>query len=1031
MELDMKKLKTILLSTLLCTFVASVGIFAVACTDPNGNDGKHHSQADHTWGDWVLEDDPTWDEPGTARRTCTKDDGGEDYKDDVPALSDASVWTVISHTDATYGKGTTTVYESVYGTVTVEDNDALPLPFGGVTYHSFALDGRALGNEIDDDIDLSNKAASITFDEDGVGTGTAAPFNGTFKLTIVDVETGELSVSINNDETVKTAYMDFVNGIIAMPVEDSFDNVLFLISTGEFGASYTDENVAASAWKVDSTFSMAITYNYASSSRLHMFINDDVVYFGVHFYQGLDRSANNSVFAGSQLYYQQYVYIEDANGNLIASYGYKNSNRFLLDGYEGNYDVTWDDEGTASSLSLSGNGTAELTVNSTKYSGTYTVADGDYDLDLVTEYGDYKLTLGADNSVTLATVKVTVTFDMKGHGNQVAPLQVAKKHEVTLTAPANDGEWLFRGWYLDENYKTAVVDGKHVFNEDTTVYAKWAQEITVTVDYGKDGLSLQTSYTVVDGEALTVEVPEGVHDGQVFESFYTTATYEPGTEWGNGGIVTAEITTLYANWTSSVAYKGNYSGGKEVYGQGDHSSVMGSANLEIDDLGIILSGSKSGTIENYNKVTGSFVLKGSADSYIGAVDVENGVLAYNFYSITSKTALDNDIYILLLDKTGVNCIGADTSQWNNGFTKLVKMTYTGGETLVFVWNGRIYGNVSISSADGSVTAGNAYQANTFAIIGSDGKAITAYKNGAFVDPDGLEGTYNHASGDNLGSIWLDGNGVITAGDSFGTYTLSELANTIEVVLTVPSANAYTLKGYTIVLNTADGSYSATEKSLNKVTLTLNYRVGNHSQKENFTVDYLSGSEPELTSFVIETADDGYFFGGWYEDDALSTPYTPSALTENKTVYAGWEPYKVEIVTGSCSPTTGIHSVSITISEWAYSDADNGTWSVYNTSAAINKLCILKVTFATAGTFSVDWAASFGDSYDGLFIGKNISSKYAHDQASPEYKKNSGSGTYTTSVQAGDYIYIEALWDGYDSSSSDYAKVSNFQFVLAN
>lgn len=72
----------------------------------------------HTFGDWTITAEPTLEAEGSAKRTCTASDGGEETVT-LPVLTDTSVWTVESRTNATHLSAGNVVYTSDYGDVTV------------------------------------------------------------------------------------------------------------------------------------------------------------------------------------------------------------------------------------------------------------------------------------------------------------------------------------------------------------------------------------------------------------------------------------------------------------------------------------------------------------------------------------------------------------------------------------------------------------------------------------------------------------------------------------------------------------------------------------------------------------------------------------------------------------------------------------------------------------------------------------------------------------------------------------------------
>ena len=919
---------------------------------------------EHTWGEWTITENPTTANGGKAEHSCTAEDGG--YEEvDIPALSDSSVWTVKGHTDATYEEGSKTVYESVYGIVTVEDDDVIPPPVAGKTYHSFAVDGKSLNTTLFPG--TGNRTASITFNEKGEGTSLSAPFNGTLKVTVVNATTGELSVSVEKDgnTTVKKAYMHFATGLIILPDTNSFDYVHVLVTTGEYESR--SATVSASSWKIGEKFNMAIEYskyreNSNDEEEFHydykIFIIDDVVYFDVTF-----NDINGNNISSSSLYKTEYLYVRDKNGDLLAAYGYNEavSNHVELDGLEGNYNVLDNEEGAL--LFLSGFGTAKLTVNGKKYNGTYEEGEGNYDFYLATEYGDFELTF-EENGVSLVALKVIVTFDLNGHGDAISPLEIGKNRVFELPVPAYDNGWLFLGWYLDENLENpADVNGKAAFGENITLHAKWIE---------------------------------------------------------------------------AVPYYGDYSGW-ELYGSGNTPSTFGSLySISVDNAGAV-TGGKSGTLSEYNEETGYIKF----DNRVGAFDTVNGVLIFN--DSNGGTDIKNDIHVMLRGKKNVACATANSSQWSSGVIKLLSFTYDGGSMIVFVWNNKVWGNVSVASENGTVTAGNAKTAESFSVTGSNGRTVAFYKDGKFVASDGWDGTYKYASGENIGDIVLDGAGNITAGESTGTYVVTG-DNTFEVIFKVVSANAQLLKGYTLVIDSANGTYSATEKTVEVVTLTIIFAQTDYSEKEQFVLELVPNTIPDLSSYVIYGKNSlGYYFHGWYEDADRQTYYTPSALSADKTIYAGWStlPYYIEHVVGGhdsfVSSSGTSHANHKFIQGWEYSE-ESGTWTAKNTSATVDISYILNIIFVDSGIFSFDYSANFADStgsgsnksyYDFLCGTKNPDLKlWPHDlDKSKDFLFEGGkSGNSSIRVSAGDFIYIEAYWDTVSSSSNDKATLSNFKFV---
>ena len=90
--------------------VAMLAVLFVACDDSQNT----HT---HTYGAWTIATAPTETEEGTVTRVCSC---GDVETATVAKLSDASVWSVKTSQDATHTSKGYKVYESAYGTVTIE-----------------------------------------------------------------------------------------------------------------------------------------------------------------------------------------------------------------------------------------------------------------------------------------------------------------------------------------------------------------------------------------------------------------------------------------------------------------------------------------------------------------------------------------------------------------------------------------------------------------------------------------------------------------------------------------------------------------------------------------------------------------------------------------------------------------------------------------------------------------------------------------------------------------------------------------------
>lgn len=155
----------------------------------------------------------------------------------------------------------------------------------------------------------------------------------------------------------------------------------------------------------------------------------------------------------------------------------------------------------------------------------------------VTAYTVSPMTLGrTDTAVTVtytedgttktATLPVTVTpvykvtFQMNGHGAQVAALDVVSGEKLTAPAQPTETNWVFRGWFTS-NALQNVYDFNTPVTSDMTLFAKWnpVSKATARVSNGNYAyINGTASATVEKGQSVTFEgkiKTEGYYIGRV------------------------------------------------------------------------------------------------------------------------------------------------------------------------------------------------------------------------------------------------------------------------------------------------------------------------------------------------------------------------------------------------------------------------------------------------------------------------------------------------------------------------------------
>lgn len=604
--------------------------------------------------------------------------------------------------------------------------------------------------------------------------------------------------------------------------------------------------------------------------------------------------------------------IKNNEGNKVGEYAHNGSKYLLMDGNQGIYN---NGENT-----LVLNGLNIATLNGTE--GKYEVAEG-----FIAVYVDntyYEVNIDIESkSFTMNKPMVDIEFDAGEYAN-VDGINVNKNIEITLPTPTNDTH-IFRGWYKDAAL-TEAVDLEYIPTESLTLYAKWDEKINLTIVYG-NGMENAVIYYGLGDIPDPIE-PEQTN-GLVFEGWYEdaefTTPYTP-TEMV-GSIV------VYCNWMEPHDLYGTFSG-YEIYSyseSGVPSFGDSSDTLIVDAFGKATFGYSAGEITDYNQETGEFKLTLSFGYKYGIFDKESGTIAFAYNSNTSS--LGEDFYLLF---KGDNISFKDNlSFWDK--LNAILTTLTIGEESninVFIFNGKIYYDVTFTSSTSDLTAANAYQAADIKIYDKDGSLIAEFVNDGtkLVYLDGFQGTYTNGED----TLVLDGVKTIEYNGQTGTYYLEDnvicaLINgeyfevnveksaltfniekpmveitfdtndlavvetittnkRIDIELPTPTCDTHVFEAWykdAALTQRIYGEYTPEENTTlyakwnAKVTLTIVYGNG----LENLELSYAAG---DYTNPVVPELTNNLAFEGWYLDAEFTTSYTPGAIQEDLTIYCNWQ-----------------------------------------------------------------------------------------------------------------------------------------------
>ena len=222
--------------------------------------------------------------------------------------------------------------------------------------------------------------------------------------------------------------------------------------------------------------------------------------------------------------------------------------------------------------------------------------------------------------------KITITFDSKG-GSKVNSITIEKGSELSFPNDPTYKGYTFIGW-TDKNGK--VVADKTVFNEDTTLYAKWqkldAQKVTITFD--SKGGSKVNSVVINKGSKLTFP-SNPTYSGHTFAGWTDS----------NGNMVANNTTfnanaTLYAKW-NVIEEKISLSVNNKVIHKNGINTAKAVATVENKQGDVTYSISSSNA--NYKKCVG--------------IDAKTGVITA-FDASASDCHTDMEIIVTATSKTG-------------------------------------------------------------------------------------------------------------------------------------------------------------------------------------------------------------------------------------------------------------------------------------------------------------------------------------------------------------------------------------------
>lgn len=795
------------------------------------------------------------------------------YETEKTVSSDKTKYFVCWYIDAN-GNGAFDAGETV-----IEVDSVLSSEDNGMTIvanwdNAYVMAGVYFGSERWSESSSSSYKSTLTISVKGNITGEK-----TGAIVSYDATTGKIAWKRNGDEKEYYFWYDAENEVLVVP---NSNGTTIGTDYHIFTTALTEKNFKANAaygvkHPTDQKYRLQFVNINTINGAKDILVFDNAIYTNISI-----TTSDGTTLSVSDIKNAKTLIVKDATTNeMIVSVAAKkasfaSSETQALDEYFGTYTCEGQGnlvlDGVGNFVWGSKNGTYTLKDATAKTFDAYVVVDGKN-----TEY--YVITLDTTaKTYVAAEQKVTVTYTSTITPNEdISAVTVWKNVEFTLKALTNAGN-IFRGWYV-EGAEGTLYNGAYTATADVTLIAKWDTKFTFTAVYN-DGTTANLVKEYGEGDKVTITDPTWFK--HKFEGWFTTETFDAGTEWTSGTAITANV-TVYAKWSDAEAYANAYYV-TAVYGSSSFAtqcSMQPKANVLVrfDSTGKAAASeypfNSDLTITDYDKVAGTMNIMMGKTIHKAFIDDESGIIVMAMYAQDTI----KEIYILTPFNTLPKEEDYSTSYWDKGATRVIEYTNNGKVYGMILYQNKVTFGVSFKDAleNGNAIVGNkCCDAEKIYVFDKNGSVILRFKKdgNTFVSMDGYEGTYTN--GDE--SAIVDGRGNITLNGNQGTYTIRKSGDTtiLETLVTENDTKVY----YELTLNNM--TYTK-EKVMVTVTYNTDVVAIEGTPAPASVNKNIAYALPALTN-----ADK--VFRGWYvsTDESMTLVSANYVPTADVTLVAKWD-----------------------------------------------------------------------------------------------------------------------------------------------